>query len=287
MMTYTSLSDQGNDQNEDVVLATPLFGFVIDGASGLYPEKMTNYASDAQWFSQSLSQLLLSSLSDLSKPITTHVQVACDVLLADYQRMARQKKLAVDSEQLPNATLSILRFNEIVNQLEVFQLGDSPILIEQQGKLIILDDEVLEQNDQRVLTKMLSIAKERQISPKEARPFIQELLRENRRKRNTSAGYWILDPTGRGIEGAKARTYPLDQVTRLAIMSDGLWEAYDILKLFDSPQLLFERLFAAEGLVSLIDEMRVIQKSDPYFYQYPRFKMMDDASVLRYLVTTV
>lgn len=282
MIHFIFKSVQGNEQNEDRVIATPLFGFVIDGASGLYPEKVTDYASDAQWFSQRLGKLLAASLADFSKGIDCHVEVACETLLKEYQELVTSKKLDYERDKLPNATLSVVRFDEGVNQLEVFQLGDSPILIEQQGELIIYDDQLLGASDQRVLSKLIEIAKEKQISPKEARPFVNELLKENRRKRNTSEGYWILDPTGIGIKGARQVRLPLNQVTRLAIMSDGLWEAYDVLKIYETPQALFNRLFSAEGLVGMIEEMRVVQKSDPLYHHYPRFKLMDDASVLRY-----
>ena len=44
MVSYMFSSDQGNQQNEDAVFGGEEFGFVIDGASGLYQEKITNYA---------------------------------------------------------------------------------------------------------------------------------------------------------------------------------------------------------------------------------------------------
>ncbi|WP_314066922.1 protein phosphatase 2C domain-containing protein [uncultured Vagococcus sp.] len=286
MIEFTSKSVQGNEQNEDWVIATPIFGLVIDGASGLYSGKVTHYASDAQWFSHRLGKLLTARLNDLSKPIASHVKAACDCLLEEYRELLARKKGDYDLDKLPNATLSVVRFNEFTNQLELFQLGDSPILIEERGQLMILDDENLGKSDQHALNRMLAIAEEKQISPKEARPFVNKLLKQNRRKRNSSEGYWILDPTAQGIEGARQFTLPLNQITRVAVMSDGLWEAYDILRLYSSPQDLFERLFSSE-LDEILEEIRTIQKSDPLFEQYPRFKLMDDASVLIYTIDMI
>lgn len=282
MLNVSFKSVQGNAQNEDVALGTPLFGFVIDGASGLYLERISPFSSDAQWFARGLGKLLAKSLGDFNLSIAEHVQVACATLLAEYQGFLSKEGVDINRDKLPNATVSIVRFQTAQNQMEIFQLGDSPIMIEQGDELVILDDEALAQSDQRALRKMIEVAEERQISIQAARRFITDLLKANRQKRNTDEGYWILDPTGEGIKGARQLELPLNQVTRLAIMSDGLWEAHDILKIYQTPEALFERLFAPEGLSSMIAEMRLIQESDPQFSRYPRFKLMDDASVVRY-----
>lgn len=281
-MRFMVKSVRGNAQNEDSVMATRLFGFVIDGASGLYSEKVTNFSSDAQWFSHSLSKLLSHELSKMEWSIAEHVERACERLLEEYQQLLGEKGLSFAKEKLPNSTISVVRFQECTNQLELFQLGDSPILVEQNERLTLYDDELLAISDYSALSEMLRIAKKREIDLIEARPLIAEHLKANRRKRNTSKGYWILDPTGEGIKGARCVTLPLDEVTRLVIMSDGLWEAYDTFRLFSKPEELFERIFSSESLEALISELRVAQMSDPLLNHYPRFKLMDDASVLRY-----
>ena len=69
-MTYSSLSIQGNNCNEDAVFINSKFGFVIDGASGLYKEKITTAESDAQWFSNAWKEYLEKSLTDESKELS-------------------------------------------------------------------------------------------------------------------------------------------------------------------------------------------------------------------------
>lgn len=55
--------------NEDTVFACKDFAMVIDGATGLLKENVTNKPSDAQWFAEAIRDYLINNVCDISKSL--------------------------------------------------------------------------------------------------------------------------------------------------------------------------------------------------------------------------
>lgn len=79
-------------------------------------------------------------------------------------------------------------------------------------------------------------------------------------------------------EHALTGEIPLQDVKRVAILSDGAARAVDLFNLFDWRQAL--ELMAANGPDDLIRKMRAVEKEDAKAVDWPREKVSDDATVV-------
>ena len=50
-MEHFYFSQGGREWNEDRAYSCEDFAFVLDGATSLYPEKYSNFSTDAEWYS--------------------------------------------------------------------------------------------------------------------------------------------------------------------------------------------------------------------------------------------
>lgn len=68
-MQTINFSRAGATNNEDEIALTNSYGFVLDGATGLLKENITNLPSDAQWFVQQWKYFLQQNLQNNSTPL--------------------------------------------------------------------------------------------------------------------------------------------------------------------------------------------------------------------------
>lgn len=80
------------------------------------------------------------------------------------------------------------------------------------------------------------------------------------------------------VEHALTGEVPLQDVRRVAILSDGAARAVDLFNLLDWPKAL--ELMAANGPDDLIRRMRQVEKEDVKAVEWPRKKVSDDATVV-------
>ncbi|MGW6935563.1 protein phosphatase 2C domain-containing protein [Lentzea sp. NPDC054927] len=101
----------------------------------------------------------------------------------------------------------------------------------------------------------------------------RELLVVSDTQTNRTAGAKPAD-----VEHALTGEVPLQDVRRVAILSDGAARAVDLFNLFDWPKAL--ELMAANGPDDLIRKMRQVEKEDSKAVDWPRTKVSDDATVV-------
>lgn len=80
------------------------------------------------------------------------------------------------------------------------------------------------------------------------------------------------------VEHALTGEIPVQDVRRVAVLSDGAARAVDLFGLFDWPKAL--ELMAANGPDDLIRKMRQVEKEDVKAVEWPRTKVSDDATVV-------
>lgn len=258
-------TDTGMIFNEDFVYGTDTFGFLIDGATGLFPEKITPGNTDAQFFAHELGKKLIENSSPSLK----------DKLFQSVHELSfyfpQEKK-----DFFPSATLAAY---EIKNDtLEIFYLGDSPILVYTTKGVEIFSDKQLAKNEQKAifeLNKNLALGD----SLTQATEKLKPLLKKNRQTKNTSAGYWIMDPTSHWKEHLNSKTFPLEQVKGLILASDGFYRLMDLFQKIPVKSAL-EELNTYGKIIQALDELRALENAPHSESQFPRLKKSDDASVL-------
>lgn len=270
MTTVFYLTDTGIVHNEDFVYATKHYGVVVDGASGLYQEKVTQGNTDAQAFSHALGQELILRLP-------TCKEATADVLTAAIRQVNQQlfpATIDILDEQLPSCTFSCFRVLD--NQLELSWVGDSPILVFTADEVHVYYDHTIEENDQQALTVFMSqIANGLDI----AEAAIQPILLRNRQKKNKANGYWIVDPSAAGANHLYQKVFPLSEVKGVVICSDGFYRLMDLFQIL-KPTAALEQLASYDRTKAVIAELRGLENASDSIERYPRMKKSDDASVL-------
>ncbi|WP_127848313.1 protein phosphatase 2C domain-containing protein [Lacticaseibacillus hulanensis] len=269
-LTHASITDRGNTVNEDFVYTTDSYGFVIDGASNLTSRVYKAGNSDAQLFSHTVGQYLKkANWQEYS------IQQLLSMAVADFN--AQYPSTLIDKERLPSATFSAFRVHE--DRIELTWLGDSPIIVlSNNNEYEVHRDPTIEQNDKKAISNLAELISE-QKPIEEALEDIQPILKANRLLKNSTekGGYWILDPTGVGINHLHQESIPLADVIAILICSDGFYRVFDTFRYrLQIPQATNVH----EWLTSSMKDLRAMENKERSMNNYPRFKVSDDASAL-------
>ena len=271
--SFGSYSDRGGVANEDYVSVSSSFGVLLDGASGLSRCHLfaKNNLTDAQWFSHTVGARI-SELMHADRTAREALEQAIAEARVALEEVVSRKDPTPD--WLPSATLSVVEVSG--DMLDVWWLGDSPIVVKGRFGIETLYDESLRMLDQRSIDTMLKRSRGRYVAGSEKRGLVLDVITANRRLRNHEQGYYILDSTGVGIEHLGHRRYSLNEVDAVAAFSDGMFAAFE---LYASADLeAFMNAPSCASMQRIVDRMRVVEALDPDFELYPRFKQGDDAS---------
>lgn len=269
-----STTKAGLAHNEDAFFSNENTIVVIDGASSLGGVHLTDAPTDACWLAKTTATLLSEKMADGNRPIPLILEETAEEL----RRSLYACGYGENAENFPSCSLMAARLDE--EQLELFSLGDCTALVRfHDGRpLLCFHDDAVTKLDNSVLEKAGIMAKESDRSIAATLPKLQNMLMENRKKRNQQNGYWIFDPSGAGIAHGKRIVIPRKDVHSLALMSDGFYEITQLDAAPTHPQLisLLETTPAEELVRSLFSAL----EADPLFDRYPRFKLKDDATVV-------
>lgn len=272
-VNINTYSGTGLEHNEDAVYAAQGLLIVMDGASGLNGIHRTDAPTDARWLAQTTVALLAEKLGSSERPIAGALEETAEAL---------RRELAVfgypeEPELYPSGSLMIARL--LGREIELYTLGDCTALIRwRDGRPVCCcHDAAVTRLDDAVLTRAQKLAERGGGSIAQALPELRSFVVENRRLRNREGGYWIFDPSGKGIAHGQRLLLSAGEVHSLALMSDGF---YDIVQLEDGPtheelMLLLESTPAEKLVEGLYEAL----EADPLLDRLPRFKLKDDATV--------
>ena len=281
-MRHFHFTDRGNAVNEDFAYAGTLpdggaYGVVIDGATGLAGEPLFSprFSTNAQWLAHTVGATLCEALEAGTNPSEALARAVADAR-AELERAAGCELPELDPDTVPSATLALAVVGE--EGVELVGLGDSPLVaFMRSGEVRVSTDETLEALDGRIVELMLERSAGRELTVAERRALVREEVVANRRLRNTSGGYWCLDPSGAGLSHARRLTLPRAEVVAVAGMSDGIFRAFGQYAMAPLGEWLAgATYFSAQ---ELCDRMRVLEASDAQLARYPRMKVGDDASM--------
>lgn len=274
----SAFSKSGNKYNEDAFICSDVFFVVVDGATGLNNIKLTSSETDAAWLANSLCELLKRDLINTDESITKILHKEAFVIKKELDYIGyNQVKY---SNYYPSACVSIVRINK--QNLECYTLGDSPILIlKKDGKVICLRDNSVDKMDKKVLSQMVNLRQRTGCSISYARQNrnINDMLMNNRLKMNQKGAYYIFEPTGQGINQIKKIILPLSEILAFALMTDGFYSVlstYNIVK--TNKELMIQLLNGNAN--NLYNTIKTLSFEDTTFNKYPRFKPIDDATII-------
>jgi len=263
---------------EDAVGFGENYCFVIDGASVLSKINIIDENSDAAWFAGQLKERLCRRLqSDVKTPTETILEEIIRELHGEYCRAAAEKGIREPGD---SPSTSIALFRRVEERIEFFGLGDCTGAAElEDGTISLFKDASLAVLDSSVLKKMKELHRQTGISVLEARAACNNLLLENRMKRNREGGYWILDLSGDGIGHGVKASWPAASLKTFFACSDGFAQLVDTFEVYPDYGALLDAV-RDTALTELCGRLFEAQDQDPQANRFPRFKLRDDTSCL-------
>lgn len=263
--------------NEDVVGFTKTCGFIIDGASGLTKTNVTNFENDVYWYVSQLKEMLNANL-DSDKSLKEILKDSIKIIRNRFYSIANNYN--INTLDFPSAAIAITRLRN--NKIEYFILGDCSIVLKYvDGKTHYLKDDRVTKFDNQVIKNIIEENEKNTNQNKIFKGFSEKtlsMLRDNRLKKNTDSGYWILEFDQKAIDKGLYGNFPTTGLLGAILMSDGFSCAIDNYRLIESKSIFdYVKIY---GLEKVYTSIRDIEKDDVDCRKYPRLKKSDDCSAI-------
>lgn len=169
---------------------------------------------------------------------------------------------------------AISLFREYEESIEYLGVGDCVGVIEfENGDAMTLFDNRIEEMDNQVIQKMISLSKELKIPYLQTRPYVNPVLLENRNLRNKQ--FYALDLTLDCIDGVIYRKWNKNKVKRMACLTDGLYQLMEFNPTWKEVDLLNHMEMNIE---EAFQSLYLAQEADSNCLQHPRLKKRDDTT---------
>lgn len=269
--------------NEDALGAAENCAWVLDGSTGLNGKRLVadESGTDAQWHAAAFSDFLREQLptSPLSLPELFSLGVR-----TVWEEFCRRAGGAVERGDTPCTLGTAVRLRG--GWLEYINIGDCLLLLRRKdGSVEELSDTTLSGMDQNTLSIALDIARRENKSIAECRPLFLSELRRVRMTMNTPQGYISLADDDQPVLRAKCGRVRADEIRDICLLSDGFSQYFKLFTLAENSAQFLERV-AANDPADLYRELTDAQRADPLLWNYPRFKLSDDATLLYAAIDT-
>ena len=245
--------------------ASPSVAVVLDGLSAP-PALGTGCEHGTPWFVAHLGTQVVSAAT------TARDEPLKDLVAGAIARVADSHAHTCDLEHpgTPSSSLAVLREHD--QRVEYLLLFDSVILLDGPYGLTVLTDRRVDAFAQQ---EHLA-TREQPIGSPAHQDRVQELVAAQRRHRNQPGGYWVAGAKPVAAYQAVTGAQPLDQVSRAALLSDGVSSLVDLYAVVDWPELLDN--MQQHGPAHVISRVREVEDADPTGTRWPRYKRSDDAT---------
>lgn len=275
IVSYISVA--GKQYNEDAIYVPDRDKnqclVVVDGATSLEKSTINGYSSDAEWLALNLIGSFPKNLENCNNNFSAALA---------YTSFELYNKLQIIGKGNVKPTASLLCAVDLGENIAIATLGDASALIkDKHGKVQRLHDNTLTLLDNTVIARMKELSNTKGISIKNARDMqeIQDMLLEHRHLANKTNGYRTFMPSQNDLSWSNIYYIPTNDIEYIALMTDGFYAAVDCYEITNSNNELMSMLI--NGIApEIIEEIRKRAYSDTKYDKYPRFKIMDDASVV-------
>lgn len=270
---YCLLCNQGSSSyNEDIVGFNTSGAWVLDGATGLNGKNLVSETTDARWYVNWWNKYLYENINkDLS--LKEIILDGLDLIKKDYNE--RLGDIKVEKIDFPSSSIAVVKFHE--KSIEYFMLGDCTLFVKN-GENKIIKDRTICKFDSLVFDKMIDIVKVQNRPFSEVRGEVQSLLIENRLRKNTENGYWILDFEKEAVSKAIHGYMEIENNSTFILASDGFTSACDRYGIYTEDEIL--EVAEKYGVEHIYNQVRGFEEKDSNAMKIPRFKIKDDSSCI-------
>ena len=268
-------STPGSGINEDGLGLHGRYAWVIDGATGMSGERMTEGASDAAWLAGRIGDRLQALLE--AAPHADEVLGDLEALVrGDYDEATAHLSDHHD-DYAPGACLGLIGARQTEDGallLEGWFLGDVVALVPSKGGIVRWTDERAKPFERKTLAALGGHGHE----PGRIPEAVRRQILENRASFNRPEGYWVVSPR-RPWAGQELRFEArIGTGEPIVLATDGFMRLVDVFEVY-SDETLHAALAEGRG-DSLMRELRSRERDDPMAAAHLRVKTHDDASVL-------
>ncbi|MDE7168150.1 MAG: hypothetical protein K2O28_04800 [Clostridia bacterium] len=250
--------------NEDRFINGRNYSIVLDGAT---PLKISGQFNEARW----LVDYFKNNIKRHSGNIKSRLSKLCQDA---YHNLPIEIK---DEDYLPSASACWVEWNN--DTIDIGILGDCEVTaVTYEDEYFRFYDDRLRVLDNIALNEMVAAAHKHGTTFLEARKYINDLLIKHRKLINKPNGYSAiaLSPNAKICE--RAYSIKRDNIKTLYLYSDGFSQAFENLGIYKTHTEMFKQI---ESVDAEIAKIVAASFSDPNCNKHPRFKVIDDITVVK------
>lgn len=271
---YKLLCEKGSGTyNEDIVGICKKGAWVLDGATGLNNKNLISEESDAKWYVSWWNKYLRENLNE-NKSLKEIVLKGLENIKREY--LLKLNGLEIQKLDTPSASAIIIKFHK--DKLEYILLGDCTLIFKDLNKNILVKDERVCKFDDEIFRKMDNLNKIENLNIDEKKKILLPFIIENRLKKNSEEGYWILEFNKEAVEKAIHGFIEINNEAKIIMSSDGFSCAWDRYNIFNENEII--EIGQYKGIEYIKNETRKLEDKDKKGLIFPRFKKSDDSSCL-------
>mgnify|MGYP000652011922 CR=1 FL=1 len=257
--------------NEDVAGISRYGAWVLDGATGLNNKKIVSDESDAKWYVDWWNNYLSQNI-DKDFSLKDILYNGIDIVTREYKNTVGNTK--VDKLDIPSCSIVIIKYYK--DKLEYLVLGDCTLLTKVNNNYNCIKDESVCRLDEVVFNSIKNIENINELSLLDKKNKVLPVIIENRLKKNTKEGYWILEFNKDAVDNAIHGFIDVKDEISIVLTSDGFSCAFDRYNLVNKKDVF--SIVQNEGIDHIYNKIRNLEREDLNGIVYPRFKMSDDST---------
>jgi hypothetical protein len=274
-MTWRVLAQasEGSDGvNEDLTGWAGEFAWVLDGATPLSDERVTDAESDARWLVEFVDAYLREHAPGDRRPLPAIVEDTIEQVRRASHRWREQPDFP------PSAAFALVGRRD--ERFDYLVLGDVTAVLDRGGDVTALTDPRVDASNGEALAQFEQRLRETG-SHARARANVREaLVRHRMRSMNRGRGYWVLATEPAAARHAVTGSVPDADVRRVALCTDGFSRLVDVFGAYPRWRELLDRVGSDGDLDALLRELRSLEAADPETLHHPRWTVSDDAAAL-------
>lgn len=262
---HTATLQGSGATNQDAVVVTDRAVAVLDGSTSWIPAEP---GRDGGWYSHELALRLSEHLDD---PHRSLIEVMAEAIREMHDSYGLTPGVS------PESTVTIARWD--AERLELLLLCDSPaIVFLTSGDFVELHDRRLEHVSAEARAHYHELLATGAGYGSAVKATLAEIQQDERRHRNRPGGYWIAEATPEAAAQAITRSFPLEEVAAVLLLTDGASAAVHD---YTQPPTWPDALAAIErdGPDAFLATVHALEKTDPDGQHWPRSKPHDDKTV--------
>jgi len=254
------------EYNEDsfLMLYQTLF-VVFDGATGLCDKHVE--PSDAAYLVSKLRTMMYNDFGEDKLNLENLLEKMNEYSKQIYEEFIKEGGTINQPYEAPSCGITMIYLAK--DKIYAFTTGDTMAYIKLKNKNEMFRDKRLLKFDADALTK-ISRNPEQKL----------EILQQNRNKMNTKDGYDVFTISENPSFKWMQKTYEYKDVKEIYLCTDGYYQGYETFHLAESEDKWFNK---ETDVDTKYDQICEVADSDPDLKKYPRFKKIDDITVIKIL----